>query len=148
MAQGERTIALDPEFANAYFDLSISYAQQGKFEKAEATVSKLAGLTENRGRALIFQCRVEAEKGNREKALGYYAELQELSKTQRVVAYVWAILDVGLHEFDRAVAWLEQAYEERDPPLLYIQCEHLWDPLRSRPDFQELVRKIGFPVVK
>jgi serine/threonine protein kinase/tetratricopeptide (TPR) repeat protein len=148
MAQGERTIALDPEFANAYFDLSISYAQQGKFEKAEATVSKLAGLTENRGRALIFQCRVEAEKGNREKALGYYAELQELSKTQRVVAYVWAILDVGLHEFDRAVTWLEQAYEERDPPLLYIQCEHLWDPLRSRPDFQELVRKIGFPVVK
>ena len=43
--------------------------------------------------------------------------------------------------------YVQQAYEERDPPLLYMQCEHIWEPLRSRPDFQELLRKIGFPGV-
>ncbi len=147
IAQCKRTIALDPKFANAYFDLSISYAQAGKFDEAEAAMKKLAGLTDNRMRELILLCRLEAERGDRDKALGYYAQLQELSKTQHIGAYVWAILDVGLRELDRAMAWLQQAYEERDPPLLYMQCEHIWEPLRSRPDFQELLRKIGFPGV-
>jgi serine/threonine-protein kinase len=147
IAQCKRTIALDPEFANAYFDLSISYAQAGKFDEAEEAMRKLAGITANRGRELILLCRLEAERGNRDKALGYYAELKELSKTQHVGAYVWAILDVGLRELDRAMEWLRQAYEERDPPLLYMQCEHIWDPLRSRPDFHDLLRKIGFPGV-
>jgi serine/threonine-protein kinase len=147
IAQCKRTIALDPEFANAYFDLSITYAHAGRFAEAEEAVSKLAGLAENRMRELIFQCRLAAEKGDLDQALGYYTELQKLSETQRVDGYVWAILDIGLREYDRAMTWLQQAYEERDPPLLYIQCEHIWDPLRSRPDFQELIRRIGFPVV-
>jgi serine/threonine-protein kinase len=145
IAQGKRTIALDPTFPNAYFDLSISYAQAGKFDEAEEMMRKLAGLTENRMRELILLCRLEAERGHRDKALGYYAELQKVSKTQRVGAYVWAILDVGLGELDRAMTWLQQAFEDRDPPLLYLQCEHIWDPLRSRPEFPGLVRKIGFP---
>jgi serine/threonine-protein kinase len=148
IAQCKRTIALDPEFANAYFDLSITYAQAGRFEEAEKSVEKLIGLTENRVRELIFLCRLEAAKGNRDKALGYYADLQEVSKTQRVSAFVWAVLEVGLGEADRAMERLRQACEERDPPLLYIQCEHLWDRLRSRPDFHELIRKMGFPPVK
>ncbi|MEX2302246.1 MAG: protein kinase [Bryobacterales bacterium] len=148
IAQCKRTIALDPEFANAYFDLSITYAHAGRFAEAEETVSKLVGLAENRVRELIFQCRLTAQKGDLDQALGYYAKLQKLSETQRVDAYIWAILDVGLREYDRAMTWLRQAYEERDPPLLYIQCEHIWDPIRSRPDFQELIRRIGFPVVK
>lgn len=148
IAQCQRTVALGPEFPNAYFDLSISYAQAGRFDEAEETMRKLAGLTENRVRELVLLCRLEAEKGNREKALGYYAELQKLSKTQRVGAFIWAILDVGLRELDRAMTWLQQAYEERDPPLLYMQCEHIWEPLRSRPDYQELIRKMGFPAAK
>lgn len=148
IAQGERTIALDPEFANAYFDLSICYAQAGRLAEAEKTISKLAGLSKNRVRELIFLCLLEAEKGNLERALVHYAELEELNKTERIRAVVWAIVDVGVHEFDRAMARLQQAFEERDPPLLYIQCEHIWDPVRSRPDFQELARKIGFPGVR
>jgi serine/threonine-protein kinase len=148
IAQGKRTLALDPEFPNAYFDLSIVYAQAGRLEEAEKTISKLAGLTENRVRELIFQCRLEVQKGNLDKALGYYAELQELSKSQPIAAYIFAILDVGLQEYDRAMEWLRKSCEERDPPLLYIQCEHIWDPIRSRPDFQELIRRIGFPGVQ
>lgn len=145
ITQCKRTVALDPGFANAYFDLSISYAQAGKLDEAEQTMRKLAGLTDNRVRELILYCRLEAARGNKEKALGYYAELQQLSTTQRVGAFIWAVLDVGLDEFDRAMKWLQQAFEERDPPLLYMQCEHIWDPLRARPDYEELIRKIGFP---
>jgi len=52
-------------------------------------------------------------------------------------------LDAG--DFDRAIDWLEKAYEERDPFLPYITLP-LYDPLRSDPRFQDLLRRIGLPV--
>ena len=54
-------------------------------------------------------------------------------------------LDAG--DRDRAVDWLDRAYETRDPGLAYIGRPH-WDPLRSDPRFQALLRRIGLPLDK
>jgi len=52
-------------------------------------------------------------------------------------------LDAG--DNDRAIDWLEKAYEEHSPGLPYIGLP-LYDPLRSYPRFQDLLRRIGLPV--
>ena len=52
-------------------------------------------------------------------------------------------LDAG--DNDRAIDWLEKAYEERDPNLPYIGLP-FYGPLRSDPRFQDLLRRIGLPV--
>jgi tetratricopeptide (TPR) repeat protein len=52
-------------------------------------------------------------------------------------------LDAG--EYDLAIDWLEKAYEEHDPNLPYIGSPE-YDPLRSDPRFQELLRKMNLPV--
>ena len=50
---------------------------------------------------------------------------------------------VGL---DEAFAWLEKAYEERDPQLTYVKVRgRRYDPLRHDPRFADLVRRIGLP---
>jgi tetratricopeptide (TPR) repeat protein len=54
-------------------------------------------------------------------------------------------LDAG--DFNRAMDWLEKAYEEHDPSLPYIGMP-INDPLRSYPRFQELLRKMNLPVGK
>jgi hypothetical protein len=46
---------------------------------------------------------------------------------------------------DRALEWLEKSYEERDPNLPFIGRGPKWDPLRSDPRFQDLLRRIGLP---
>jgi hypothetical protein len=43
---------------------------------------------------------------------------------------------------DRAIDWLEKAYEEHDPNLPYLG-NPLYDPLRSDPRFQELLRRMN-----
>jgi eukaryotic-like serine/threonine-protein kinase len=43
----------------------------------------------------------------------------------------------------RALDMLEKAHEERDPNLPYLRCWPLWDPLRSDPRFQSLLRRMG-----
>ena len=45
---------------------------------------------------------------------------------------------------DRAIDWLEKAYEEHDPSLPYLG-NPLYDPLRSDPRFQALLRRMNLP---
>jgi TolB-like protein/Tfp pilus assembly protein PilF len=57
--------------------------------------------------------------------------------------------DVGLRYLDaddneRAIDWLEKAYEERDPNLPYVGMP-IYDPLRDHPRFQGLLRRMNLP---
>ena len=44
---------------------------------------------------------------------------------------------------DQAMHWLERAYEERFNPSILLRSG--FDPLRSDPRFEELMRRIGLP---
>jgi tetratricopeptide (TPR) repeat protein len=48
-------------------------------------------------------------------------------------------------DYDRAIEWLEKAYEVHHPTLPYISVNPLWDPLRSNPRFQDLLRRMNLP---
>ena len=50
-----------------------------------------------------------------------------------------------LGEKDMAFEWLEKAYRERSGRLVYIGVERAFDPLRSDPRFQDLVKRIRLP---
>jgi len=45
----------------------------------------------------------------------------------------------------RALDWLERACDARDPNVPYIRCFPLFDPLRSEPRFQAVVRRLNLP---
>jgi serine/threonine-protein kinase len=47
--------------------------------------------------------------------------------------------------YEKAIDWFEKAYEEHDPNMPYINMS-AFDPLRSNPRFQELLRKMNLPV--
>ncbi len=48
-------------------------------------------------------------------------------------------------DYDRAIEWLEKAYEVHDPGLPYVGFSPIYDPLRSDPRFQDLLRRMNFP---
>jgi tetratricopeptide (TPR) repeat protein len=50
------------------------------------------------------------------------------------------------HETELAFEWLERAYEARIPQLLHLTGDPLFDPIRSDPRFDALLRRIGMPV--
>jgi tetratricopeptide (TPR) repeat protein len=49
-------------------------------------------------------------------------------------------------DYDQAMNWLEEAFEVRNPNTPYIGFEPIWDPVRSNPRFQDLLRKMGLPL--
>lgn len=52
-------------------------------------------------------------------------------------------LDAG--DNDRAIAWLQKAYDKHDSELPYINSPP-WDRLRGDPRYQALLRRVGLPV--
>lgn len=52
---------------------------------------------------------------------------------------------MGLGEQDRVFELLEKDYEQRDPELLYINADPVFDPVRKHPRFIALARKMGLP---
>jgi tetratricopeptide (TPR) repeat protein len=53
--------------------------------------------------------------------------------------YLWA------GDYDRSIDWLERAYETRNPNLPYAGFNPRYDPLRSDPRFQDLLRRMNLP---
>ena len=56
-----------------------------------------------------------------------------------------ALISVGLGESDQAISWLERAAEERDGIMPFLNTWPGFDPLRSDPRFQALLKKMDFP---
>ena len=48
-------------------------------------------------------------------------------------------------EHDQAVEWSLKAFEDRDGLLFLLNELPLFDPLRSDPRFEALVRRMNFP---
>ena len=70
------------------------------------------------------------------------ADLERRGREGFVPAYDRALVHIGLGEPDAALDWLSRAYEERSCWLIYLKVDPALDPLRGRPRFAELLRRV------
>ncbi len=86
-----------------------------------------------------------AKSGKQAEARGLLEELLKLSAERYVPPYNMALFYNGLGERDKTLEWLERAYQERDPKLVFLKVDAKWNNLREDPRFQDLLRRVGFP---
>jgi len=69
-------------------------------------------------------------------------KLLELNRRQQIdpSALIWAY--IGMGNKDQAVIWLEKAYSQHSS-LTTLKVDPIYDPLRSDPRFQDLLRRVG-----
>ncbi len=83
--------------------------------------------------------------GRREEALVIVGDLQRRGPQGQVNAFWLALVSAGLGEHDEAIALLEQAADQRQGMLVLLNMYPVFDPLRSDPRFQALLKKMNFP---
>jgi TolB-like protein/tetratricopeptide (TPR) repeat protein len=87
------------------------------------------------------------EEGGYSGALSSVAELLiERSRTTFVTPWQIGTLYTRAGKKDKALQWLEKAFEARDGNLIYLSVDPIFDYLRSDPRFQDLLRKMNLPV--
>ncbi|MFC2166102.1 protein kinase, partial [Acidobacteriota bacterium] len=146
MEQLEKTIALEPNFWFSYERLARVYEAKGMYAEALAEAQKAVELSG--GEDPIRKGAVGhllALLGKRKEARTKLAKMLEWSKTAYVPPTAIANVYLGLSEEEKAIDWLEKAYEVRDGDNFLLNDLPSYDPIRSNPRFQNLIRRIGFP---
>jgi tetratricopeptide (TPR) repeat protein len=117
---------------------------KGRYEESIAEYQKAIKSSERTSAILGLLGHVYAVSGKRTEALKILNEMKEMSKQKYVSPYDLAIVYVGLGEKDRAMEQLNHAYEEQSGWIIYLKVEPFFDPLRSDPRFQDLLRRVDF----
>ena len=140
-----RTVELEPNYPVTYWILGLSLRKRGRYELAIAEGEK--GVQLSGGSPLIKAALAQtlAIAGRESEAHQIVDELANLAKQKYVASYFFAGIYAGLGENDRAIAYLEKAFEEHSHWLIYLHIDPSMDSLRSNPRFEELLRRVGLP---
>jgi len=143
--QLRKTVELDPNFNLAHYRLGQAYAEKQMYNEAIDEFNKLLNLPDGRRSGLMGLAHAYALAGRREEAQKRLNELLELSKREFVSPGQIGIIYVALGEKDKAFEYLDEANKVYDLNLMRIKVERRFDPLRSDPRFNDLVKRIGLP---
>jgi TolB-like protein/DNA-binding winged helix-turn-helix (wHTH) protein/Flp pilus assembly protein TadD len=141
LEQSRETMNMDPFFALTHYVLGEVLAQKHMRGEAIAELKKAVELSPGSTAFAANLANAYAVSGKREEAVRILNDLKNRSRAGFSNAPEIAVVCVGLDEKDQAMVWLERAYGERFNPGVLMRPA--FDPLRSDPRFQNLLRRIG-----
>jgi tetratricopeptide (TPR) repeat protein len=89
-----------------------------------------------------------AAGGRQTEAREILQRVEEKSKRDFVPAYNFAVIHLGLNEPDKALHYLQKAFQERDWAIMVLAIEPRLEPLCGNPSFQDLLAKSRLPSLK
>jgi TolB-like protein/tetratricopeptide (TPR) repeat protein len=143
-AHFRKALQLDPSFALAHCNLGRAYAESGDASKGIAELEEAVRLDRTAAMVSIL-AQADAAAGRRAAAERLLAELERQVEGKQTSAYFLAGIYAALHQDGKALDALEQAYAEHHWGMSRILVARSFEPLRSYPRFQQLLRKMSFP---
>jgi serine/threonine-protein kinase len=151
IAKYKVTLQSDPDFWVARHYLALAYVQKGMHQEAIAELRKLikappSGPIPDQ----IVEAECEATSslgfaygmgGKPAEAQAILKQLDALTKRRYVSPLYFAIVYAGLKDNDKAIEYLNKAFEARHPGLVLIRIEPMFDGLRNDERFTALIKR-------
>jgi TolB-like protein/DNA-binding winged helix-turn-helix (wHTH) protein len=141
--QSERTLEMDPNFAIGHYELGQAFVQKQMYNEAIAEFQRAIELAGDNAAFDSNLAYVYAVSGRRDDALKMAQDLETRASASSAADSNIALIYVGLVDNDKAMIWLNKAYQARFNPSILLRPA--FDPLRSDARFQDLRRRIGLP---
>ena len=147
LEQYRLALALAPEWHNLYLRLAEYYLMRGKLDEAARNAAKAESLLGADGPpAWLGQVGYTYARANRRAdALRVLNAMSVRATREYVPPVFFAFVYLGLGENQKALDFLERAYERHDVLLVWLKVRRHLDPLRDDPQFQDLMRRMNFP---
>ncbi|MGB7846861.1 MAG: winged helix-turn-helix domain-containing protein [Candidatus Acidiferrum sp.] len=142
--QCQKALDLEPNYALALANLAWAHVGKGMYKEAAAEfllADRALGLSNSSGEALAYA--LTGEKG---KAVKILKRLRQPPGRFEFASIMAARIFSALDMKQDALEWLERAYQERDVYAPLWRVHPAFDPLRSEPRFQALLRKMNLPM--
>jgi serine/threonine-protein kinase len=138
-----RAVEFDPEHARGRSTLGWAYLKVGRVEEGLASLEQAVRLNPGNTLYLAQLGQGYGVSGKIAEARDVLWQLEQMSKERYVSPYHMAYVYTGLGEADRAMDFLERAFEERAGSVYGIKGSFLFTSLRSLPRFQALLRRMN-----
>ena len=138
-----RVAEFEPDFAMAHATLGWAYILNGQAEQGIAALEGAVSLAPESTLFLAQLGQALARVGQTGRAREVLQRLETVAQQRYVSPYHLAYIHTGLGEHDRALDWLERAYEARAGGIYGIKGSFLFTPLRSHLRFKALLRKMN-----
>ena len=170
----KRTIALDPLCSSCYLFLGFDLYEAGQYDEANTMLQKALELDPQQEFVHFHRCQLLLARGRPQEALveiqqetndwlkltgeafAYHslgrqqaseAALRELiAKYGGDAAYQVAEVYAYRGEVDKALEWLNRAYQQHDSGLMGLKSDGLFKGLRQNPRYIELLKKMALPL--
>jgi serine/threonine protein kinase/Tfp pilus assembly protein PilF len=143
--QFHKAIELEPNFALAYMHAGRIYFAKGMLDEARSAFEKALRLVPYWDVVEICLAWIHDLQGERKKAEKVLEDLIERKKRMNVSSSTLAAFAYHLGQHEKAFAFLEMAFEERDGLMSYLQVFAEWAELRSDERIKPLLRRMNFP---
>lgn len=158
LEESRKSVELFPEFAWAHNHLSLVYEETGRIGDSvqeDMKAEQLFGMSADRLTELSKAYQQSGEKGYWRQVLAFCREASKHPrKFASISGYGWcdyvqngdvAMLEVRVGEFNAAFESLEKGYSNHEAEIIYLRADPSWDPIRTDPRFQDLIRRVGLP---
>jgi serine/threonine protein kinase/Tfp pilus assembly protein PilF len=138
-----RCVEYEPDFARGRSTLGWAYMKSGMPDQGVAELERATALAPEN---VMFRAQLGqayAMAGKTADAREMLRQLEQLSQERYVSPYHMAYVYTGLGEADRAMDFLERAYEERAGSVYGIKGSFLFTSLHSHPRFKALLSKMN-----
>ena len=145
IAKFRGALELNAGFSQAHQSIGGAYEQEKLYEQAISEYQTMLALRHADPKLSAYLARVYAAEGKRTEALNIMSRLEELQKGKVLPCRGAPATYIALGDADKAFAQLEKFYEDRCEILVWIKVARPYDPVRSDPRFQDLLRRMNFP---
>jgi tetratricopeptide (TPR) repeat protein len=139
----KHTLEMAPIFPGTHWVLGMAYLEKGMFKEALAEFEAENEITGIGFGVEPFIIITYSRMGDRKEAEIALKKFQDKIKAVSFPPFALSLMYIHLDERDKAIVYLEKAYEIRDNWLRYIKVMPLIDPIRDDPRFQTIIKKMG-----
>jgi tetratricopeptide (TPR) repeat protein len=131
LAQYRRTMGMAPSFTAYYGELSYLYEQMGMEEEWFSVLGSLYGVD------------LVTELSKAGLQVYWQSQFRYLNQDAIAPSYYRAEVYARVGKSDLAIKELNRMYKIRDHQMAQLKVNPVFDPLRSEPRFQELLRRMN-----
>ena len=141
--QFRRNLELPESYYRTFYNLGRSYRELSEYDKAVAALDQARAMSGDRPFLAAALGHAYGRAGETRQAERLLEDVASRADSQYVSPASLALLYLGLEDFDAAFLQLDRAVEERAALLTWLRVDPIFDPIRERPRFAELLQKVG-----
>jgi tetratricopeptide (TPR) repeat protein len=139
-----QALDMDADHFLLHFRLGLVYLQKEMPRQAIDEMKRAVTLSGRSTETLTGLAQACAAAGMRDDMQKIVDELTAQVERRYVSPYNLSRVYAASADREQAFAWLEQAYRERNPDLIELNAEPVFDNLRPDPRFADFLHRVGW----